>query len=189
VGQGFPRGTTRADFAGTMGVDWSSPGVYAQRNGARGVIAIADAGTSTNWEQIRQRAAQPGRAVVEKFITQPGPPPVPSIVISTKMATALLAGEKSDAAAIISGAQSGQQVPPFELSPTKNVSITVTVKTERPSTQNVVAVWEGSDPALKGEYVAVGAHYDHVGICAPGAADSICNGADDDGSGTTALLG
>src|SRR6185436_5789240 len=27
VGQGFPRGTTRADFAGTMGVDWSSPGV------------------------------------------------------------------------------------------------------------------------------------------------------------------
>jgi Zn-dependent M28 family amino/carboxypeptidase len=35
----------------------------------------------------------------------------------------------------------------------------------------------------------MGAHYDHVGICAPGTADPICNGADDDGSGTTALLG
>ena len=56
-------------------------------------------------------------------------------------------------------------------------------------TQNVVAVWEGSDPVLKNEYVAMGAHYDHVGICAPGTADPICNGADDDGSGTTALLG
>jgi Zn-dependent M28 family amino/carboxypeptidase len=57
------------------------------------------------------------------------------------------------------------------------------------STQNVVAIWEGGDPVLKDEYVALGAHYDHVGICAPNAADPICNGADDDGSGTTALLG
>jgi hypothetical protein len=190
VGQGFPRGTTRADLAGTMGVDWSSPGVYAQQHGARGVITIADPGTILNWEQIRQRTATPARgAVVEKFMTQPNAPPVPSIVVSTKMANALFAGEKSDAAAIISAAQSGQQIPAFELSPNKNVSITVAVKTERPMTQNVVAVWEGSDPALKGEYVAIGAHYDHIGICAPGAADQICNGADDDGSGTTALLG
>jgi Zn-dependent M28 family amino/carboxypeptidase len=42
---------------------------------------------------------------------------------------------------------------------------------------------------LKDEHVAIGAHYDHVGICAPGAVDQICNGADDDGSGTTAILG
>jgi Zn-dependent M28 family amino/carboxypeptidase len=34
----------------------------------------------------------------------------------------------------------------------------------------------------------MGAHYDHIGICAPGTPDPICNGADDDGSGTTALL-
>ncbi|HKP37974.1 MAG TPA: M28 family peptidase [Pyrinomonadaceae bacterium] len=188
-GAGFPRGIGRADLAGTMGVDWSSPAVYAQKNGAKGVISIAETGGSLNWEQIRQRALQPGRAVVEKFVTQPGPPPLPSILITTKMANALFAGEKSDAAAIMSGAQSGQQVPSFELSPGKKVSITVVVKTERPPTQNVVAVWEGGDPALKGEYVAIGAHYDHVGICAPGSADQICNGADDDGSGTTALLG
>jgi len=56
-------------------------------------------------------------------------------------------------------------------------------------TQNVVAVWEGSDPTLKAEYVALGAHYDHVGNgCPPSGTDTICNGADDDGSGTTALL-
>ena len=30
-------------------------------------------------------------------------------------------------------------------------------------TQNVVAIVEGSDPALKNTYVAFGAHYDHVG--------------------------
>ena len=54
----------------------------------------------------------------------------------------------------------------------------------------MVAVWEGSDPVLKDEYVAVGAHYDHVGIWHAGQWPiAICNGADDDGSGTTALLG
>ena len=56
-------------------------------------------------------------------------------------------------------------------------------------TQNVVAVWEGSDPVLKNEMVAIGAHYDHVGthLDAKGP-DKIWNGADDDGSGTVAVL-
>ncbi|MFX5480823.1 M28 family peptidase, partial [Acinetobacter baumannii] len=56
-------------------------------------------------------------------------------------------------------------------------------------TQNVVGVVEGSDPVLKNEYVALGAHYDHVGVGLPDdKGDRIYNGADDDGSGTTALL-
>ena len=57
------------------------------------------------------------------------------------------------------------------------------------NTQNVVAVWEGSDPVLKNEMVAIGAHYDHVGTNpnAPGE-DKIWNGADDDGSGTVGVL-
>jgi Zn-dependent M28 family amino/carboxypeptidase len=65
----------------------------------------------------------------------------------------------------------------------------VASNSETVPTQNVVAVWEGSDPVLKAEYVALGAHYDHVGTCPPVGDDTICNGADDDGSGTTALLG
>jgi Zn-dependent M28 family amino/carboxypeptidase len=62
------------------------------------------------------------------------------------------------------------------------------VKSEKAETQNVVAVFEGSDPVLKNEYVALGAHYDHVGVGTPVNGDGIYNGADDDGSGTTALL-
>jgi Zn-dependent M28 family amino/carboxypeptidase len=53
---------------------------------------------------------------------------------------------------------------------------------------NVAAVVRGSDPALAATYVAFGAHYDHVGIVRPTAGDSIANGADDDGSGSMALL-
>lgn len=60
-------------------------------------------------------------------------------------------------------------------------------------TQNVVAIIEGSDPALKNEYIVIGAHYDHLGrstISAldPDARDAIRNGADDNASGTAAVL-
>jgi Peptidase family M28 len=53
---------------------------------------------------------------------------------------------------------------------------------------NVAAVVRGSDPALNQTYLAFGAHYDHVGVIQPTAGDSIANGADDDGSGSMALL-
>ena len=53
---------------------------------------------------------------------------------------------------------------------------------------NVAAVVRGSDPSLSATYLAFGAHYDHVGIIQPTAGDSIANGADDDGSGSMALL-
>ncbi|WP_103664242.1 M28 family peptidase [Gracilimonas amylolytica] len=56
-------------------------------------------------------------------------------------------------------------------------------------TQNVVAFLEGSDPAMKHEVVILSSHYDHVGVGRPDSTgDNIYNGADDDGSGTTASL-
>jgi hypothetical protein len=56
------------------------------------------------------------------------------------------------------------------------------------SDYNVVAVLRGSDPNWRNTYVALGAHYDHVGVGEPVAGDSIWNGADDNASGTVALL-
>lgn len=57
------------------------------------------------------------------------------------------------------------------------------------SAPNVVAVLRGRDATLAGEYVAVVAHFDHVGVrTRPGAVDSIFNGADDNASGTAGLL-
>lgn len=49
---------------------------------------------------------------------------------------------------------------------------------------NLVAVIEGSDPVLRNEYIVVGAHYDHIGV----RNGKIHNGADDNASGSTALL-
>ncbi|MFZ5623839.1 MAG: M20/M25/M40 family metallo-hydrolase [Gemmatimonadota bacterium] len=54
---------------------------------------------------------------------------------------------------------------------------------------NVVGVLPGADPALRGEVVLVTAHYDHLGVGRAVQGDSIYNGADDDASGTTAVIG
>jgi Peptidase family M28 len=55
----------------------------------------------------------------------------------------------------------------------------------RATTQNVAGILEGSDPRLKNEYVIFSAHYDHLKT---GPSGEIFPGADDDGSGTTAVL-
>ncbi len=57
-------------------------------------------------------------------------------------------------------------------------------------TRNVVGLIEGADPKLKNEIVVVGAHYDHVGYIKQHqeGEDYIYNGADDNASGTSAVL-
>lgn len=51
---------------------------------------------------------------------------------------------------------------------------------------NVLGYLEGSD--LKSELLVFSAHYDHIGLTTDGGKDKVNNGADDDGSGTTAVL-
>ncbi len=49
---------------------------------------------------------------------------------------------------------------------------------------NVIGLLEGSDPNLKHEIVGIGSHLDHIGA----NGQTINNGADDDGSGSTGVL-
>ena len=67
---------------------------------------------------------------------------------------------------------------------------TVVVRPEdpdSPKSRNVAAILRGSDPQLKDTYVMLSAHYDHVGLAQSGD-DRIFNGANDDASGTAAVL-
>ncbi len=61
------------------------------------------------------------------------------------------------------------------------------------ATQNVVALVPGTDPALKNQYIVIGAHFDHLGRSPfnsmdPGAGHAIRPGADDNASGTAAVM-
>ena len=186
----MPRGATRTDLTGKAGEDYMSPIEYARSKGVVGLIYVADAQYLTN----RQRLMTRGSTVVAKFqnpsaATAPAAPTIPSIAISSDTAKALFAGEK-DAEAVFADSSGAKLPAPFLMNEQKKVTMNLASSSETVGTQNVVAVWEGSDPVLKSEYVALGAHYDHVGSgCGPAnIEDTICNGADDDGSGTTAML-
>jgi hypothetical protein len=78
--------------------------------------------------------------------------------------------------------------------PGVSAKITAEVLKEKKTTANILAVLEGADPALKGETIVVGAHYDHLGRGETGGSldphpgKEIHNGADDNASGTAALL-
>ncbi|MDT7779481.1 MAG: hypothetical protein QOC99_1993 [Acidobacteriota bacterium] len=54
--------------------------------------------------------------------------------------------------------------------------------------QNVIAKLEGSDPALKNEYVIYTAHWDHLGRDDKAQGDQIYNGAIDNASGVATML-
>ena len=89
----------------------------------------------------------------------------------------------------------GEELPRFTLD---GVTLTFNIEADyevvnTQFTRNIVGKVEGSDTTLRDTYVAFGAHYDHVGysqgVLGEGATDRISNGADDDGSGTTTLMG
>lgn len=72
-------------------------------------------------------------------------------------------------------------------------SVSVALAFEESTTSNIIGVIEGTDPALKNEYVVVGAHYDHIGMgdensLAASNEPSIHYGADDNASGTAGII-
>lgn len=185
-----PRGVRFSDLRSKQGEEWMNAVDYARKQGVAALIYVPDFQYLANWDRNRQRTMERGATFVEKFRQQSGPA-VPSIIASPKLANALFQSERQSATSLFEQFYGGtkEELPaPFVMNSDKKFSLNVVVKNEALSTQNVVGIWEGSDPVLKDEYVALGAHYDHVGMGIPVNGDSVYNGADDDGSGTTALL-
>lgn len=185
-----PRGMTIPQLlaSGKQNVDWMDPIAYARQNGAVGVIILATPGSINNWERTRRQRENGGGYFPVK-LRENSSLSFPVIGLSQKASEALMAGETSDYAAIAKAYSGTEPLPTFALNSGKAATISVTTIEDRAKTQNVVAIWEGSDPVLKNEMVAIGAHYDHAGTNANAqGADKIWNGADDDGSGTVAVL-
>jgi hypothetical protein len=69
----------------------------------------------------------------------------------------------------------------------KDITVTFRTYIEKVNLEcnNVIGMVEGSDPVLKNECVIYTAHFDHIGVNQEGA---VFNGADDNASGSMALL-
>ncbi|MGL5888275.1 MAG: M28 family peptidase [Bacteroidia bacterium] len=105
---------------------------------------------------------------------------MPVIYISPEMANAMAGNRKKTIQQVQSRINAKKKSASFVV---KN-EFSMTIKRERRQivTENVLGFIEGSD--LKNEFIVVTAHYDHIGM----EGDVVFNGADDDGSGTVAVI-
>ncbi len=203
----FPQGVQPGDLKGKPGVDYDTASSYARTHGAKGLLVVPSPNLVSRWEMMGRFMINSNRP----SLSQPQEAnDLPAAYASQKLLDAIFQGEQLDGAAVLKQAATGEFTAPFALKADKHVSFNVAGKLDTLPTQNVVAIWEGSDSTLKNEYIAVGAHYDHEGVRPTsdegktdawtryrlflesagrlGGPDKLWNGADDDGSGTTGLL-
>jgi Zn-dependent M28 family amino/carboxypeptidase len=179
---------------GTDGTDFTSPERYATEHGAVAVITVPTYQQLTAMANPTAGAGGRGSAngppfQVVKFQTAAAA--VPGITAGLALTNALFDGEKLTGAQVFENAVANTKMESFDLNAAKKLAVHVAVHTELGHGENVVAMLEGSDPVLKNEFVVISAHLDHIGLSGPLGTDVdvINNGADDDGSGSTGLLG
>jgi hypothetical protein len=183
VQAGRPRPAPPLLLSGTAGEDFDSAETLAAALGALAIVRVPGGQDPALWD--RRRAA----ATRADFDLGSGESArrVPVVTASTAVLQAIFSGEALTAEAVLSATHDGRSLPSFALASARRLDLDVGSSVEHDTAQNVVALLEGSDPALKHEVVALGAHYDHVGLATEGS-DRIFNGADDNGSGTAAIL-
>jgi Zn-dependent M28 family amino/carboxypeptidase len=108
---------------------------------------------------------------------------IPAIALGPDLAQKLFANMGTDLKSAMETARKKEAIRAKE----QNISarLNVAIQQTRSPSQNVAGILEGTDPQLKNEYVTFSAHYDHLKT---GANGEIYHGADDDGSGTSAVL-
>jgi hypothetical protein len=141
------------------------------------------------WERRVELSAEPLATWVRKDGTpfDPGYGLRISATIDPRAAGALFDGAAHTLEELLDEAdRMGARPRGFALKSTAEIRATTTVR--RFSSPEVVGLIEGSDPALKEEYVLLMGHADHIGIKAEAAGDRINNGALDNGAGIAALI-
>jgi Zn-dependent M28 family amino/carboxypeptidase len=159
---------------------WTYKIEEAQRQGAAGILLIHTAESATYpWSTVQSSWTGPQVRIEE---------PPKSLLIAgwlTRDAAGRLfqLGGKELSALMDQAARHGFEAVPLGV----QLDATVRSSIQRSSTSNVLGKLPGRGP-LASEAVLIGGHYDHFGIGAPVNGDSIYNGAEDNASGTAAVL-
>jgi hypothetical protein len=173
---------TGTEFRSSWSLDWKRKVQLAKKKGA--VVAfIVDSKFADNQKSNRKLTSswgwKPVSATTEKQLNDY----VNSLFISPAVATAILGKKAEKADEAIADLKSGKDFKPVKVK--AKIEVRLDKESKRLQGSNVIGLIEGTDPALKNEYVFVTAHYDHLGM-----SDStvIYHGADDNASGTSGVI-
>jgi Peptidase family M28 len=181
----LPAGVTVTQI-GRVTVDARPPLVEAERLGAAGVLFITEARELIRWDAVRNANT------VRRELDPPVPsayaaPGVTSLLLSPPATEAILDGERVSARDALAAERAATFPTSFEL--TKRVTVRVPLASRtihRP--YNVVAIIRGADPRLRDEAITVEAHLDGAVGSREIDGDVLYNSADDNASGSAALL-
>lgn len=148
----------------------------AYGKGVAGIILVGDKSIEEEWSSL----GKPAISLPSKTSTRN--PRSGVFLMREEGLTKLLAGSPLSPEEYIQKSSAGVKLPAFQLG--QSGTLVIIASQEKGYTTNIIGYIEGSDPVLKEEFVALGAHYDHVGI----DRGKVYNGADDDGSGIVAVL-
>ncbi len=160
--------------------DYWTPEQYAAKNGALGVITVANFQQATAMANPNGAAGRGfgggggGRAglngpnfQVVKFRTASACPAAPAITAGMELTNALFQGEKLNGSQVFYNTGANAKQESFALNAAKKISLKVGVNSTAGHGENVVGIIEGGDPVLKNEYVIMSAHLDHIGLSNP----------------------
>ena len=159
---------------------FSSKASNAKMHGAAGVLLISDA------------ANHPGEADdLPKFAGEDGPEDagIPFVQLKAETVRPWFAAAGKNLDQLSAAIDKDLKPQSFAFPASLRVDLAVDVQRETKTVHNV----EGYLPGETGEYVIVGAHYDHLGLggahsLAPSMTGSIHPGADDNASGTAGVI-
>ena len=178
-----------ADIPSALASHYQSAGVRwagLRRAGVVGIIAIPNPNSmDIPWSRMSLNRTHPSMELAgAEFHDTDGEQL--AVTFNPAAAEKLFAGSGHTFAELAELGKDRKPLPRFPLA----VSIKARAKVEEKPVEsaNLVGVLPGSDPKLKGEYVVLSAHLDHLGIGAPINGDRIYNGAMDNGSGSALLM-
>ena len=169
---------TRSDMR-TYGT-WGGKRKIAKEQGAAAFILILSGKYYDTWERLHARMYRESFDLAsEQEEEEYG---LPTIAFNAEVFEEFFEGEEYSFEELFDKKENGENADPFTINNTFGYEINEKSYVE--NAQNVVGIIPGNDPQLSDTYVAVTAHYDHVGI----NYGEVYNGADDNGSGTVTIL-
>src|SRR5262249_52052563 len=178
-------------FDGVVTSEWSTAwrkALAAQEKGAAAVLFVSDVHNhpgAANFEAAARSVwpEKPPRILTYTLAAWADRIRIPVAQVAPALAASLVAGSGRALDGLARASETARGFTPLAV-PGTRVTLRTAVDRHIVPDRNVVALAEGSDPRLKNEWVIVSAHYDHNGA----DATQIFNGADDNGSGTVALI-
>ena len=178
-----------AQVPGALSAHYQSAWVRAEtlrRLGAIGTIAIPNPSSSdVPWARSSANRLAAAMTLADPALGDAAGQQV-AITWNAAHADPLFAGSGHRIQDLLASADKREPLPRFALTP--SVRAVMKVESAPVTSDNVIGVLKGSDPALANEYVVLTAHLDHVGVGAPINGDAIYNGAMDNASGIATLI-